>query len=60
MGNLPIIDISVLRPGDESGLRAVLASYFSASKAATLDMIRAQGAIVSWITSLRQLRDAVL
>lgn len=35
------------------------ASYFPAFKAATLDMIRAQGAIVGWTTSLMHLQQAL-
>ena len=34
-------------------------SYFPAFKAATLEMIRAQGAIVGWTTTLRALADAL-
>lgn len=33
-------------------------SYFPEFKAATLEMIRAQGAIVGWTASFAQLKDA--
>ena len=50
-----------MREANDRGYERLLiedatASYFPRFKAATLDMIRAQGAIVGWTTPLQSLR----
>ncbi len=52
-----------MREANDRGYECLLiedatASYFPAFKQATLDMIRAQGAIVGWTTTLAQFRKA--
>ena len=53
-----------MREANDRGYECLLiedatASYFPAFKAATLDMIRAQGAIVGWTTPLATFRKAI-
>ena len=53
-----------MREANDRGYECLLiedatASYFPAFKAATLDMIRAQGAIVGWTTMLATFRKAI-
>jgi nicotinamidase-related amidase len=53
-----------MREANDRGYECLLiedatASYFPAFKAATLDMIRAQGAIVGWTTPLEAFRKAI-
>ncbi len=53
-----------MREANDRGYECLLiedatASYFPAFKAATLAMIRAQGAIVGWTTSLAAFREAI-
>lgn len=54
---------STLREANDRGFDCLLVedateSYFPTFKAATLDMIRAQGAIVGWTAQFTQLKDA--
>jgi nicotinamidase-related amidase len=53
-----------MREANDRGYECLLiedatASYFPAFKVATLDMIRAQGAIVGWTTPLAALKKAI-
>jgi nicotinamidase-related amidase len=53
-----------MREANDRGYEGLLiedatASYFPRFKAATLDMIRAQGAIVGWTTPLKAFAEAV-
>ena len=53
-----------MREADDCGyecrpIEDATASYFPHFKAATLDMIRAQGAIVGWTTPLTKLAQAL-
>jgi biuret amidohydrolase len=53
-----------MREANDRGYECLLiedatASYFPAFKAATLDMIRAQGAIVGWTTSLNAFKEGI-
>ena len=53
-----------MREANDRGYECLLiedatASYFPHFKAAALDMIRAQGAIVGWTTPLHALSEAV-
>ena len=53
-----------MREANDRGFECLLvedatASYFPAFKAATLEMIRAQGAIIGWTTPLAALAKAL-
>lgn len=55
---------TTMREANDRGYDCLLAedateSYFPAFKAATLDMIRAQGAIVGWTATVAQISDAL-
>jgi biuret amidohydrolase len=55
---------TTMREANDRGFQCLLAedateSYFPAFKAATLDMIRAQGAIVGWTATVDQIADAL-
>jgi nicotinamidase-related amidase len=55
---------TTMREANDRGFDCLLAedateSYFPAFKAATLDMIRAQGAIVGWTATVDQIADAL-